>query len=457
MSEIKKIYCRCGFSCKKTNYFNEHCKKCSQCNSSEIVKETLNVILENCCNENTQVDAVALNNWWLKYSDRKFMVSLYKNIGEHFNHLYDVHMLDIGFEDYNYINKDLINNNNIKYTQIEPFPDDKKYKNDILLKGFVQDLKTNFIEYENYFDIVCDFGVLGAPAISRSYTSKEIEKYIDNILHVLKDNGIYILKLDKFYHNEKNFALNHEEHFLPHFKQISFESYQHTINIQKPHDGRRPDFTERDQYKFYFYKKIAKKEINKLVIVAHPDDESIWCSDKLDDKTHVVVVCGDNRTDEKYRLTRKKEFSDVMSITNSSYEIWNLPEKKKTWSILEKTKLEKALHKLLNNHLNNTLDIYTHNSHGEYGHLDHILVHKMVLNATNTFLQNANNIKNKSNIRFFGFNPHLNYEDSNLDNRLNNIKSIPENPHRKLLLDQYKSQSVDKFRTIVLNFEEFHL
>ena len=144
-----------------------------------------------------------------------------------------------------------------------------------------------------------DFGVLGAPSISKNWTKEEIIEYIRNIHGALRDNGLYFLKIDLPYFEIPEYKLDFEKMIYPYFEPITFETYPNDLHIFRE-NTTRPDFSRRDQYKFYFLKK--KKEITRLVFVAHPDDESIWCDDKLDDKTHVIVVFGLSKLGQESRL-----------------------------------------------------------------------------------------------------------------------------------------------------------
>ena len=303
--------CECGFSCKKLYYFTVHKKICKLENN------------DNKQSENLEIDSITL--WWNKYSDRVFMKELYPKIGKYLKHIFMPKILDIGFENFNIINKDLLNNPQITYFQLEPFIENKIYKNDFLLECKVTELIHYYPEYKKYFQIILDFGVLGAPSISKNWDKQEITNYIKNIYSVLRDDGIYILKIDLPYFDMEEYKLNFETMIYPYFDPISFEDYPNELHIFRE-NPRRPIFSKRDQYKFYFLKK--KQNINNLVIVAHPDDESIWCDQKLDETTHVIAVFGFSKMGLETAKIREKEFIAAMEIVGCSYEFWNYPEKK---------------------------------------------------------------------------------------------------------------------------------
>ncbi len=96
---------------------------------------------------------------------------------------------------------------------------------------------------------------------------------------------------------------------------------------------------------FYFYNispiKINKDiktlnlgGINKLMIVAHPDDEMLWGGLALLENDYLVVciTCGSN----KYRV---KEFKKAMEKTNDSYLMLGYPDKK--WNHISDWKTKK--------------------------------------------------------------------------------------------------------------------
>lgn len=105
-----------------------------------------------------------------------------------------------------------------------------------------------------------------------------------------------------------------------------------------------------------------------LMIVAHPDDESLFgCVQLL--KYDYKVVCITNGNN----YVRRREFETVMDITNSEFEIWSYPD------ILHipfnTNKLSKDLQRLVHCQWDK---IVTHNSYGEYGHPHHIQVNSIM-------------------------------------------------------------------------------
>lgn len=132
-----------------------------------------------------------------------------------------------------------------------------------------------------------------------------------------------------------------------------------------------------------------KSSHNKLMIIAHPDDDTIFGGAHLiqDDYTVVCVTCGV----VDYRL---KEFKNAMNYSNDKYKY------------LSHTDLEPNAHisdwveekDIINKELKQIIDEYdwnlivAHNPDGEYGHKHHKMISEMV----------TNNVKNKEKLYYFG-------------------------------------------------------
>lgn len=67
---------------------------------------------------------------------------------------------------------------------------------------------------------------------------------------------------------------------------------------------------------------IDLKQCQKLMIVAHPDDETIWGGSHLL-KGHYLVVCLTNGNNAK----RKKEFMKIMKETHNQGLMFDYPDK----------------------------------------------------------------------------------------------------------------------------------
>ena len=135
--------------------------------------------------------------------------------------------------------------------------------------------------------------------------------------------------------------------------------------------------------------KKKKADHNKLMIVAHPDDDTIFGGAHLieDDYTVVCVTCGV----VDYRL---KEFMKAMKYSDDKYKYLSHTDLEPDAHISEWTDEKEIINKELKEIIN-AYDwdlIVTHNPEGEYGHKHHKMTSKMV----------TNNVKDKEKLYYFG-------------------------------------------------------
>ena len=111
---------------------------------------------------------------------------------------------------------------------------------------------------------------------------------------------------------------------------------------------------------------IDLKQCQKLMIVAHPDDETIWGGSHLL-KGHYLVVCLTNGNNAK----RKKEFMKIMKETHNQGLMFDYPDKtngqRDKW-LHVKQKIKKDITYILNKKA--WAMVVTHNPLGEYGHIN---------------------------------------------------------------------------------------
>jgi LmbE family N-acetylglucosaminyl deacetylase len=116
---------------------------------------------------------------------------------------------------------------------------------------------------------------------------------------------------------------------------------------------------------------MSKNFLKKLMIVAHPDDESLFGGAQLITEDNWKVICvtnGDNQT-------RRKEFENVMYITGSDFEMWDYMDQ---YHIpLDEKRLILDLKRVLDEPWEK---VVTHNEHGDYGHPHHKQLHFLIKN-----------------------------------------------------------------------------
>lgn len=138
--------------------------------------------------------------------------------------------------------------------------------------------------------------------------------------------------------------------------------------------------------------KIKKPAENaeKLMIVAHPDDEVIWGGGHLMDGGYLIVCITNGRNE-----FRAKEFMKVVEKSGNTGIILDYPDKvngrRDDW---------KQVYDGIYSDVNAIMEyknwdmIVTHNKDGEYGHLHHKIVHKIVTEIYN---------KDKSDVPLYCF------------------------------------------------------
>lgn len=111
---------------------------------------------------------------------------------------------------------------------------------------------------------------------------------------------------------------------------------------------------------------------DKLMIVAHPDDETFWGGYELLKKGY-FVVCITNG----YNKKRKADFLKVLEQSENKGVILNF---KDTLCINKFKRQEQEIKTVLREIIsaNNWLKVITHNQKGEYGHKHHKLISNYV-------------------------------------------------------------------------------
>ena len=165
----------------------------------------------------------------------------------------------------------------------------------------------------------------------------------------------------------------------------------------------------------------------KLMIVAHPDDESLWGGAHLSEGGYLVVCLtnGSNRV-------RAKEFTDVVEKSGNTPIILDYPDKvfgeRDDWENV-RDKLENDLEFIMN--FNDWELIVTHNPDGEYGHIHHVMTSESVTKLYN---------KQKPDAKLYYFGKYYKAVDlPNVEKDLPRI-SDSELEAKKKLCDKYESQ-----------------
>jgi len=192
--------------------------------------------------------------------------------------------------------------------------------------------------------------------------------------------------------------------------------------------------------------------VESLLIVCHPDDESIFGASALGERTHVVVVTDANTSGTGTQ--RKAYLENAMKITGSSWDMWDLPESQYTgprecngWNTTIQDSLVFRLERLFSEY-SGVSQIVTHNVLGEYGHVDHRNAHMAVVHA---FVATFAGKLQAPRLKVFV--PVLNYTHSN---RLGSLPTkCDETELHKSLLNSYERDgglgNAGDFRNVCYN------
>lgn len=177
---------------------------------------------------------------------------------------------------------------------------------------------------------------------------------------------------------------------------------------------------------------IDLEKAKKLMIVAHPDDETLWGGAHLleDDYLVVCITCGPNKT-------RRKEFEKVMKETGDQYIMLGYPDKvlgmRSNWKE-EKNQIYSDLKQIIE--LKDWELIVTHNKDGEYGHIHHKKTHSIVLDV-------YNDLNKEYPLYFFG-KYYTKGKLAKLDKKPDEIDPILYKEKVNNLIEIYKSQAFIK-------------
>ena len=187
-----------------------------------------------------------------------------------------------------------------------------------------------------------------------------------------------------------------------------------SINMYKSTHNIHPDLST-----------INTKGVNKLMIVAHPDDEILWGGAHLikDDYLVVCITCG-------VKYERVVEFVKVMNATEDKYVMLGYPDKtngeRDNWETVYDD-IKGDLKQIIE--LKDWELIVTHNPDGEYGHQHHKLTNEITTSV----------VENKDKLYYFG---HY-HSKKTISDYYATMVSIPDSllRQKKKIIGMYRSQN----------------
>lgn len=141
-------------------------------------------------------------------------------------------------------------------------------------------------------------------------------------------------------------------------------------------------------------KVIINKPYDKLMIVAHPDDESLWGYYQLNSEKGWKIICITNSENN----VRVNEIKNIANHFDAALEMWNFQDSPIRYNF------SPIIYKKIFNEINkqNVKMVVTHNPLGEYGHIQHKKVSQIVLTVSNkptyVFSYSSDNIHEKNPI-----------------------------------------------------------
>lgn len=191
-------------------------------------------------------------------------------------------------------------------------------------------------------------------------------------------------------------------------------------------------------------------QCSKLMIVAHPDDETLWGGGHLLDGGWFVVVLTNG-----YNQQRVTELTNALSVSQTHFIILDYPDLKKKkvkddWTYVQKG-INKDVQTLLTYKKWN--QIVTHNALGEYGHIHHKMTHQIVK-------KNAVNLKLDDQLYYFGkfySQDGKFYGKPKLPQELKPTYEGEKLTMKKKMIDQFTSQrkAIEKYWEQMIPFEEW--
>ena len=181
--------------------------------------------------------------------------------------------------------------------------------------------------------------------------------------------------------------------FLINLKNINTKQFSEIIKLKDEaikSNEEIKEIKEKMKTKFTYDIEIKQKldninltNINNLMIVAHPDDESIFGGSHLLNDNKYLVVCITCGTDKK----RDNEFISIMNEYGTEYLLLGYLDSvsgiASDWGGATRYKMYRSLEEIMS--YKNWNKIVTHNPEGDYKHDHHRMLSNIITDISNSF------------------------------------------------------------------------
>lgn len=140
------------------------------------------------------------------------------------------------------------------------------------------------------------------------------------------------------------------------------------------------------------------------MIVAHPDDETLWGGVTLATENGWGVLCLTNRANR----SRKTAFHKALSILGAHGTILDIPDRRSDPATPADIKqIDAVVAHLLGN--NKIQQVMTHGPDGEYGHSFHMLISEVVSSQVKKFNDDTGR---SISLKYFNFDPEIDFSQT---------------------------------------------
>ncbi len=110
------------------------------------------------------------------------------------------------------------------------------------------------------------------------------------------------------------------------------------------------------------------------LLIAHPDDEALFCWPVLDRVKQIICASNDSENPERVWCKERGQCLEEVGALLGA-QVIQLPSNSEFYRLSTRDSQLKRLAETLLRHMVDAEIVFTHNAWGEYGNIDHILLH----------------------------------------------------------------------------------